>query len=159
MLRAIAEHTLNTTVMSIGSSNITAPTNSSFGLTLDGTIRKAGIFPATLYFQNPVQVYWIAPENLTHELSLGQFGLAPVSVASGGGQLRQKTVFNITNESAFARFTEYLITQKEFTWRLKSKDVQAKAFGFIAVSGLSFTKVSVAYLFYLIVLSVRSNRI
>jgi hypothetical protein len=33
-----------------------------------------------------------------------------------------------------------LITQEAFTWRLKSIDVQAKAFSFIAVNGLSFTK-------------------
>lgn len=127
--------------MGVTGSNITSATNSSFGLTLEGQVRKVGIFPAHLFFEEPVRVFWIAPENLTQELELGQFNLARIGVAAGHGRIKQQTQFNISNEPAFARFTEYLITQKEFTWRLKSNNVQAKAFSFIAVNGLSFIKV------------------
>jgi hypothetical protein len=127
--------------LAVTGSNITSPTNSSFGLTLEGQARKVGIFPAQLYFLEPVRVYWVAPENLTEELFLGQFPLARIGVAAGHGRIKQQTLFNITNEPAFARFTEFLITQKEFTWRLKSNNVQAKAFSFIGVNGLTFVKV------------------
>lgn len=106
MLRAVAVHTLSTSVMAISGSNITRPTNNQFGLTLEGQVHKVGIFPAQLYFERPVRVYWIAPENLTEELELGQFALARIGVAAGHGRIKQQTVFNITNEPAFARFTE-----------------------------------------------------
>lgn len=65
VLRAIAVHTLSTTVMSVVTSNITQATNTQFTLTLEGQVRKVGIFPAHLIFHNPVDVYWIAPENLS----------------------------------------------------------------------------------------------
>lgn len=142
VLRAVANHTLHTSVLSISASNITSPTNSSFGLTLEGQVYKASIFPAHLSFQDPIQVYWIAPEDLSNELNLGQFELATIGVANGHGRVKQETFFNITNQDAFGRFTEYLITQEQFTWRLKSSNVKAKAFGFIPANGLTFTKVS-----------------
>ena len=77
VLRAVAVHTLNTAVMQIATSNITLASNTSFTLTLEGQVKKVGIFPAQLHFAKPVVVYWIAPENLTEELALGQFGMLP----------------------------------------------------------------------------------
>lgn len=65
VLRAIANHTLNVSVLSIVGSNITEATNTTFALTLEGQVRKVGVFPATIYFRNPVDVYWISPENLS----------------------------------------------------------------------------------------------
>lgn len=65
VLRAIAVHTLSTTIMQISASNITHATNTDFTLTLEGQAHKVGVFPAHLYFINPVDVYWIAPENLS----------------------------------------------------------------------------------------------
>lgn len=106
ILRGVALHTLSTSVLSVTSSNITRPTNSSFGLTLEGQARKVGIFPAKLYFERPVDVYWIAPENLGKELHLGQFALEPIGVAAGHGRIKQQTNFQILNEAGFARFTE-----------------------------------------------------
>lgn len=51
--------------MSVATSNITRATDTQFTLTLEGQVRKVGIFPAHLIFHNPVDVYWIAPENLS----------------------------------------------------------------------------------------------
>lgn len=141
IIRAIANHTLSASVLHIDASNITAATNGSFSLTLEGEVRKASIFPAHIFFNEPVQVFWIAPENLTEELNLGQFELARIGVANSHGRVKQSTTFVINNQPAFGRFAEYLITQKEFTWRLKSSNVQAKAFSFIPANGLEFTKV------------------
>ena len=56
ILRAIALHTLSTSVLSVTASNITSPTNNSFGLTLEGQAHKVGIFPARLNFERPVDV-------------------------------------------------------------------------------------------------------
>ncbi|KAL8279026.1 hypothetical protein RQP46_008484 [Phenoliferia psychrophenolica] len=140
ILRAIAIHTLHTAVLSVSASNITSPTNDSFGLTLEGQAHKVGIFPARLLFQEPVDVFWIAPEHLDHEMHIGQFSLDYIGVAAGHGRIKQKTHFKILDQAGFGRFAEFLITQEEFTWRLKSNNVKAKAFGFISASGLSFVK-------------------
>lgn len=53
-----------------------------------------------------IQVYWIAPENLTDELHLGQFDMAYIGIAAGHGRIKQQTEFQIINEPGFARFTE-----------------------------------------------------
>lgn len=106
VLRAIAVHTLSTTVMSVSTSNITQATDTDFTLTLEGQARKVGVFPAHLYFTNPVDVYWIAPENLSVELHLGSFPLAPIGVAAGHGRIKQQTRFKINDTAAFSRFTE-----------------------------------------------------
>lgn len=165
ILRAVAVHTLSTSVLSVSTSNITRASNSSFQLTLEGQARKVGIFPAKLAFERPVYVHWIAPENLDTELQLGHFALEPIGVAAGHGRIKQQTQFIIDDLPGFTRFTECeflgsgggaerdreakrrspihtdLITQESFTWRLKSESVQAKAFGFIAANKLSFVKV------------------
>ena len=57
VLWAIARHALSTSVMHIYASNITQPGNESFPISLEGQVKKAGVFPAKLYFRKPVQVY------------------------------------------------------------------------------------------------------
>jgi hypothetical protein len=59
-----------------------------------------------LTFERPVEVYWIAPENLETELRLGRFALEPIGVAAGHGRIKQLTEFIIEDEAGFARFTE-----------------------------------------------------
>ncbi|GAA5861436.1 hypothetical protein JCM5353_007312, partial [Sporobolomyces roseus] len=141
ILRAVAVHTLSVSVLHIDASNITLPTNNSFTLTLEGQVKKVGVFPAQIHFNEPVYVTWTAPENPFVELNLGHFDLARIGVAAGHGRIKQLTEFQIDDEPAFARFTEYLITQEEFTWRLRSKNLKVVAFGFIGTaSGLDFVK-------------------
>lgn len=106
ILRAVALHTLSTSVLDVSSSNITLPTNSSFQLTLEGQVRKVGIFPARINFERPVVVYWIAPEDLTREIRLGSFPLEYIGVAAGHGRIKQLTNFVIEDEAGFARFTQ-----------------------------------------------------
>lgn len=166
ILRAVAVHTLSVSVLHIDASNITLPTNNSFTLTLEGQVKKVGVFPAQIHFNEPVYVTWTAPENPFVELNLGHFDLARIGVAAGHGRIKQLTEFQIDDEPAFARFTECelpipfdketepneadegfesidLITQEEFTWRLRSKNLKVVAFGFIGTaSGLDFVKVS-----------------
>lgn len=88
---------------------------------------------------------------------------ADIGVAGGHGRVKQQTQFQIRDQVGFGRFAQceffraigrgskfvliflrgwvVLITQPAFTWRLKSRNVKATAFGFLPVHGLTFIKV------------------
>ncbi|WFD23341.1 hypothetical protein MEQU1_002030 [Malassezia equina] len=144
ILWGVANHTLNVSVMHIYGSNITSPLNDSFHLTLEGQVKKAGVFPAQLYFNAPVHVFWNTPpidDQPMEELELGVFPLDRVGVAAGHGRLKQLTIFNITNQQAFGEFTKFMVTQPSFTWRLKCDNVHIKALGFLPTfKNLGLTK-------------------
>ncbi|WFD26547.1 hypothetical protein MNAN1_001530 [Malassezia nana] len=134
ILWGVANHTLNVSVMHIYSSNITSPLNDSFHLTMEGQVKKAGVFPAQLYFNAPVHVFWNTPptdDQPMKEVQLGTFPLARIGVAAGHGRLKQLTHFTITDQEAFVEFTKYMVTQPSFTWRLKCDDVHIEAFAFL----------------------------
>ncbi|WFC96531.1 hypothetical protein MBRA1_003192 [Malassezia brasiliensis] len=129
--------------MHIYSSNITDPHNEYFPLTLEGQVKKAGVFPAHLYFRKPTQVFWMTPPEAgeMQEVQLGHFDLDYVGVAAGHGRIKQKTVFHIDDTEKFALFTRYMITHEEFTWRLFCPDVHIEALSFIPTwSNLKLTK-------------------
>lgn len=76
VLYAIAKHTLSVSVMHIYQSNITEPQETVFPLTLVGQVKKAGVFPAHIYFREPMNVYWMTPpteNDDTREVKLVQF--------------------------------------------------------------------------------------
>ncbi|GAA95808.1 hypothetical protein E5Q_02465, partial [Mixia osmundae IAM 14324] len=139
VLQAIAKHALHTSVLHVYTSNLTVLANNSFALTLDGEATKTGIFPAHIFFHRPVEVYWVNPDNM-EELMLGTFPLEYLGAAAGHGRIHQETFFTITDVAGFGRFAEFLITQEAFTWRLRSGNVQAKAFSFLATRDLEFVK-------------------
>lgn len=89
VLGAIADHALHTAQFHILSSNITAPGNSSFPLTLFAQVTKTGIFPAALYFRKPIDVYWNSPPPNMREIHLGHFKLARVNAAAGHAKVNQ----------------------------------------------------------------------
>ena len=68
------------------------------------------------------------------------FNLAPLGAAAGHARIDQATHFNITDEDAFGVFAAFLITQDSFTWQLRSLNVEARAFSFLAAPGLTFKK-------------------
>ncbi|WFD30560.1 hypothetical protein MSPP1_001581 [Malassezia sp. CBS 17886] len=144
VLYAVAVHTLSVSVMHIYASNITDPGENSFPLSLEGQIKKASIFPATLYFREPVVVHWNTPPTDTEEMRevvLGQFNLDHVGVAANHGRLKQATQFNISDPAIFGEFTKYLINNEEFTWRLKCNNVHVEAISFIPTfKNLQLTK-------------------
>ena len=143
VLYAIANHTLNVSVMHIYSSNITNPQNDLFPLSLEGQVKKAGVFPAHLYFRKPTQVLWMTPPETGEikEVQLGHFDLDYIGVAAGHGRIKQKTVFHIDDTDMFALFTQYMITHEEFTWRLYCPDLHIEALSFIPTwSNLKLTK-------------------
>ncbi|WFC96530.1 hypothetical protein MBRA1_003191 [Malassezia brasiliensis] len=129
--------------MYIYSSNITDPHNDYFPLSLEGQVKKAGVFPAHLYFRKPTQVLWMTPpeDGEMREVQLGHFDLDYFGVAAGHGRIKQKTVFHIDDTEMFARFTQFMITHEEFTWRLFCPDLHIEALSFIPTwSNLKLTK-------------------
>ncbi|KAN0059778.1 hypothetical protein ACQY0O_008352 [Thecaphora frezii] len=142
VLYAIANHALHTASLHVAASNITSPGNTSFPLTLEGQVKKTGIFPAHLYFREPVQVFWVTPpEEGLREVNLGQFNLDYIGVAAGHGRIKQATNFIIKDEAAFNSFARFLITQPEFTWKLRCGNVHVEAFSFLPTyKNLQFSK-------------------
>ncbi|WFD32817.1 hypothetical protein MSPP1_003868 [Malassezia sp. CBS 17886] len=144
VLYAVATHTLHTSVMHIYASNITNPGNDSFPLSLEGQVKKAGVFPAHLYFRAPVQVKWNKPPTDTaamREVVLGHFDLDYIGIAAGHGRIKQRTTFQINDRADFSLFTQYLITHEEFTWRLFCDNVHVEALSFLPTySNLKLTK-------------------
>ncbi|EST10168.1 Protein of unknown function DUF3712 [Kalmanozyma brasiliensis GHG001] len=139
VLYAVANHALHTAVLHVYESNITSPGNTSFPLTLEGQTKKVGIFPAHLFFREPVQVYWVlppnpgqvaSPETLT-EVNLGQFRLDYIGAAAGHARIKQATNFEINDVDGFGEFAKFLISQPEFTWKLNCSSVHAEAFSFL----------------------------
>ncbi|EPQ29604.1 uncharacterized protein PFL1_02823 [Pseudozyma flocculosa PF-1] len=142
VLYAIGNHALHTSSLHVYASNITSPGNASFPLTLEGQVKKTGIFPAHLYFREPVQVFWVTPpEEGLREVNLGQFNLDYIGVAAGHGRIKQASNFIINDQAAFGSFARFLITQPEFTWKLRCGNVHVEAFSFLPTyKNLKFSK-------------------
>lgn len=141
ILYAIAVHTLNVTVMHIHSSNITEPTEDSMTLTIEGQVMKAGVFPAQLYFREPVYVKWVTPPPELKEVVLGNMTLDRIGVAANHGRIKQVTTFHVMDKEAFAKFSVFLITKESFTWRLICNNLHVEAFAFLPTwSNLKLTK-------------------
>lgn len=141
ILYGIALHALHTAQLHIISSNLTALTNTSFPLTIEGQVTKTGIFPARLTFRKPVDVYWrAAPPELT-EYHLGQFVLGPIDAAAGHARTYQATTFYIKDEEGFGVFAEWLVSMPQFTWKVNCSVVHAEGFSFFPVfKPLKFVK-------------------
>lgn len=134
ILWGVGNHTLAVSVMHIYASNLTDLHEDYFWLTMEGQVKKTGVFPAQLYFREPVEVLWMSPpgpDGQMQELTLGHFPLDRIGVAAGHGRIKQFTRFNITDKDGFTQFTKYMITNDAFTWRLKCHSVHVEAFGFL----------------------------
>ncbi|CAO1639236.1 unnamed protein product [Sympodiomycopsis kandeliae] len=141
VLWAIGNHALHTSQLHVYAANLTDIGNSSFPLTIEGQVKKTGIFPAHLYFREPVQVYWNTPPPNLHEVHLGTMNLDYIGVAAGHGRIKQATTFQITDEEGFAEFAKFLVSEPEFTWQLRCPDVHVEAFSFFPTyKNLKFTK-------------------
>jgi hypothetical protein len=92
VIGAIAEHALHTAVFDIQSSNITDPGNSSFPLSLRAHVSRTGLFPAELYFRQPVNVYWNTPPPDMREVHLGHFNMGMVKASGGVADVNQASL-------------------------------------------------------------------
>lgn len=133
VIGAVAKHALATAHFHIESSNITEPGNSSFPLSLRAQVSQTGLFPAELFFRQPVNVYWNTPLPNMREVHLGHFDMGLVKAAGGKANVNQITIFHIDDEEAFGIFAKYLISEPVFTWRINCTQVHAVAFSFLPV--------------------------
>jgi Protein of unknown function (DUF3712) len=71
---------------------------------------------------------------------LGVFNLEPLYVKKRRAYINQTADFTITDQGAFGRFTQYMITSNNFTWRLRSDDLHARTLKFPVSKGVGFKK-------------------
>ncbi|KAI9442265.1 hypothetical protein H4582DRAFT_1809416 [Lactarius indigo] len=137
VVRAIAQHVVDASTLNVDRVGIAQPSNTSFSLRLDGWVAHAGIFSAQIIFTQPLRVSWV---NGTEEIPIGQFSLEPLKAKKKRAYLNQTTEFSVTDQEAFGRFTQYMITASNFTWRLRSDQLNARALKFPVSKGLSYKK-------------------
>lgn len=137
VVRAIAQHVVDASTLNIDRVAIAQPSNTSFSLRLDGWVAHAGIFSAQIIFTQPLRVSWVSG---SEEIPIGQFTLEPLKAKKKRAFLNQTTEFSVTDQEAFGRFTQYLITSTNFTWRLRSEQLNARALKFPVSKGLSYKK-------------------
>ncbi|KAH9083581.1 hypothetical protein EDB83DRAFT_2511885 [Lactarius deliciosus] len=134
---AIAQHVVDASTLNVDRVEIAQPSNTSFSLRLDGWVAHAGIFSAQIVFTQPLRVSWV---NGTEEIQIGRFTLEPLKAKKKRAFLNQTTEFSVTDQEAFGRFTQYMITASNFTWRLRSDQLNARALKFPVSKGLSYMK-------------------
>ncbi|KAL5507074.1 hypothetical protein ACEPAH_6530 [Sanghuangporus vaninii] len=137
VLKAIAQLIVNRSVVNIDTAAITSPGNNSFMLSMQGIVTHTGIFSAKITFTRPVNVTWLVNDT---EIPLGVMNLGQLQAKNKRAQLNQTTMFNITDEAAFGLFTETMITQQNFTWRLHSTGLKVRALDFPTATSLNFDK-------------------
>ncbi|KAI5120964.1 hypothetical protein M0805_006636 [Coniferiporia weirii] len=137
VVRAIAQHVVNVSVLNIDTAAITSPANTSFTLNMEGIVTHTGIFGAKITFTEPVNVSWVVNDT---DIPLGVISLTPLHASHKRATINQTTTFNISDEDAFGRFTAAMITQPSFTWHLKSKNLRVNALKFPVAKGINFDK-------------------
>ncbi|KAJ3253974.1 hypothetical protein HDU77_004309 [Chytriomyces hyalinus] len=141
MLPKIAQSSIDSSVMTLTSTKISMPSNSSFALEANGTVSNAGIFDAALSFPGQVSVYWTNREG-AQDLLLGSLSIPTVSVSGGlpkSGSVALKTQFSIANQDNMGLFAEAMIHAKSFSWLLVG-DASATAMG-MTFNNLKLNKV------------------
>ncbi|KAJ3272775.1 hypothetical protein HDU76_010883, partial [Blyttiomyces sp. JEL0837] len=139
----IAQSSIDSSVLNLGSASITSPTNSSFLLTSSGSVTNAGFLDATLSFPNPISIYWTnRPENQP-DLILAYLNL-PNLVVSGaapkGASLSlENSMVTLDNPDNMGTFSKFLIQGQNFSWRLVGT-AKANALG-MNIQGLKLNKV------------------
>ncbi|KAF9956763.1 hypothetical protein BGZ70_009768, partial [Mortierella alpina] len=111
----IAQLMLNSATMDIKQINMTNPTETTIGLSIDaqvGNIIK--VVSAELQFTEDIQVHWQGQ-------LIGSMNLDTVYIKSGRGAIAQTTGFNILNPTAFSAFVSDMLSSESFSWTLKSK--------------------------------------
>ncbi|KAJ3074469.1 hypothetical protein HDU98_011152 [Podochytrium sp. JEL0797] len=135
----IAQHAIDGSAITLQSTFISNPTDSSFHLLGSGQVSDAGPVPATLTFPDPIAVAWTNRDNGAEDLPLGTLWMSPVAVSSNAGVIEVDTVFNISSQDNFALFATSMINSAEFSW-LMTGAASAKSFG-LTMNDLSLSKV------------------
>lgn len=139
VVKAIAQHVINVSVLNVLTAAIQNPQNNTFQLQMTGFVSHTGIISARIQFTEPLDVFWLEPDGaLTH---LGQIDNFPdIHSAHKTATINATAPFNITNEADFGRFTSFMITQPTFKWRLLSNSLKVHALKFPVANGIHFNK-------------------
>lgn len=114
------------------------PCMCSLFIVYDLQVAHTGAVPATIEFLDPVYVSWV--ENSKTQTPIGVMNLTSLSSKHSRATIDQNTTFLITDNAAFSRFSGYLITSQNFTWRLQSSNLRVHALKFPVAKGISFDK-------------------
>ncbi|KAF7301181.1 hypothetical protein MIND_00682600 [Mycena indigotica] len=139
VVKAVAQLVVNRATLDIQVAAITAPTNNSFMLAMQGNVAHTGFIPASINFQEPVDVTWIRDDG--SQIPMGQLSLDSLHARNKRANINQTaTPFTIVNETAFSLFSAHLITDQNFTWRLESSNLRVQAAKFPVSKGIKFKK-------------------
>ncbi|KAK0485666.1 hypothetical protein IW261DRAFT_1451420 [Armillaria novae-zelandiae] len=138
VVTAIVQLVVNRSVINVDVAFITEPQNNTFNLALAGAITHTGIISARIDFTKPTDVFWVQ-DNGT-ETPIGAMWLHTLHAANKRADVNEQTVFNISDEDAFGRFAQHMITATNFTWRLSSDDLKVQAVKFPVSHGIKFNK-------------------
>ncbi|KAK0241921.1 hypothetical protein EDD85DRAFT_820884 [Armillaria nabsnona] len=138
VVTAIVQLVVNRSVINVDVAFITEPQNNTFNLALTGAITHTGIISARIEFTKPTNVFWVQ-DNGT-ETPIGAMWLHTLHATNKRAEVNEQTVFNISDEDAFGRFAQHMITATNFTWRLSSDDLKVQAVKFPVSHGIKFNK-------------------
>ncbi|GJJ77411.1 hypothetical protein EMPS_09770 [Entomortierella parvispora] len=111
----IAQGLMNKATIEFDAINIVNPTATSMDITMQGNMRNTGPFSAEISFPGTVYVSW-------NGIELGTTDIPGTSKASGGkGSLNLGSTFTVTNATAFAEFSSYMLNAQSFVWHLQGK--------------------------------------
>ncbi|KAI0340460.1 hypothetical protein BDW22DRAFT_1360443 [Trametopsis cervina] len=137
VVKAIAQHVVNVSVLNVDAAQIIDPTNTSFTLSMQGVVTHTGVIPAKIAFTEPVNVTWKVNGS---SIPLGTITLSPLEAKHKRATINQTTTFVISDEAAFGEFTKTMITQPNFTWNLHSENLKVNALKFPTAKGIHFDK-------------------
>ncbi|KAJ7668375.1 hypothetical protein DFH06DRAFT_1181491 [Mycena polygramma] len=139
VVRAIVQLVVNRSTLDVQVAAITAPTNNSFNLAMQGTVAHTGIIAASISFPDPVNVSWVPVDG--PEVPLGYLTLDTLHAKAKRATINQTaSPFTITDPTAFSQFSAHLITDQNFTWRLHSSNLRVQALKFPVSKGIKFDK-------------------
>ncbi|KAF9204490.1 hypothetical protein BGZ49_005245 [Haplosporangium sp. Z 27] len=118
----IAQGLMDKATINFSQIDITNPSPTSMDLVMVGDMQHTGPFHADISFPGTVTVSW-------NGVDLGTTEIPGTSTASGGhGNLNLLSSFTITNSTAFAEFSGYMLNAQSFVWHLQGK-LNVKALG------------------------------
>jgi len=78
--------------------------------------------------------------NGNDEIPIGYMSLSTLHASNKRATINDTTTFYITDQDAFGRFTSFMITSQNFTWKLQSYNLNVQAMKFPIAHGISFNK-------------------
>lgn len=134
ILLAVANHIVNVSRVHLNTVHLDVSTQnrSSLPIVINGRITNTGIFPATVQFRSPIDLFWNTPPPELKEVRIGSLNLSHIGVTSSGqGTINQATDLYNINSDALSLLASFLAKNEEFTLKLNCSSVHLAALGFL----------------------------